>query len=256
MRKLLWGAAAIAALGAQSAHAETTGHIDLGVGYTNYDQGWDDFSSYAIGGAVQTDVAGWAVQLDGQTIMQDWTHGDGDYSHSYAAVHATSDMGSWQAGAFVGLVNWYGDGGKLVGIEGRTAMGNLSLQASAAYAAFNYNPDYDAYDARIEGSYFLSPNFALTANVGKIWASEAYGGDDDATELGVGFAYQMANGFELNGGYQHSDWSYYNGNDVTPQTLRVGFSYHFNGGSLQDETNHGASWTGAQAFTDSLSRWD
>lgn len=258
MRSILWGAAAIAAFGFQSAHAASvTGHIDGSAGYTNLNSGYDDFTAYALGGAIQTDMGGWTLGMDGQTILQDWSNGDGDYSHGYAAVHADTSMGSWDVGAFVGILNYYGDGGKMVGLETRTSWGDFSAQASTAYAAFNYNPDFDGYDVRVDGSYFFAPNFAVNGGVGETWFDGAYGSDATVTDISVGASYQFANGMELTGTYINSDFNFNNtSNDPTGQTLRIGFSYQFNGGSLQDNTNHGATWTGAQALTDSFSRWD
>jgi hypothetical protein len=255
MRRLLWGAAAIAALGFQTAHAETSGHIDAGFDYTDGYSSSDAFEAYSIGGAVQTDMGGWMLGLDGRTVLQAWNHGDGDYSHGYAALHADTSMGTWDVGAFIGILNYYGEGGKMVGLETRTSWGNFSLQGSTAYAAFNYNPDYDGYDVRLDGRYFFSPNFALTGNLGETWFDGAYGNDAEATDVGIGLAYQYANGLELSGGYQSTHFDFDGGGDNSVDSLRIAVSFHLNGGTMQDETNHGASWTGAQDLQDTFQRW-
>lgn len=260
MRKLLWGAAAIAAFGAQAAHAETSGHIDGSYensgGYNNNyaTNTWD------LGGAVQTDIAaGWTVQLDGQVEMQEWNHASGDSSHGYTALHADTSLGSWQVGGFVGLMNWYGDGGKIVGAEARTSFGNLSVQASAAYTAFNSNDDYHVSGVRAEGSYFFSPNLAVTANVGFSNAGyESDGGywDTDIRDLGIGVRYLCHDKVEVFGGYQNTDTDFSNYTDYTVDSYRVGIRFHFNGGTLQEETNSGASWNGAQAIQETFRRSD
>lgn len=254
MRRLLWGAAAIAAFGFQAAHAETTGHIDGGYAFTNYNSG-SDFDAYSIGGAVQTDVGDWTVQLDGRTVLQTWSSDCCDDSHGYAAVHAGTKAGNWEVGGFLGILNYYGDGGKMIGLEARTSSGDFSFQGSAAYVGFDWWTDYYAYDVRLDGDYFFSPNFALTGNLGETWFTFDTT-DYEATDAGIGLAYQFSNGMELNGGYQYSNFDVSNGGtDYDTDTFWIGLSYHLNGGTLQDETNHGASWRGAQDLQDTFQRW-
>ena len=99
----------------------------------------------------------------------------------------------------------------------------------------------------------LSPNFAITANVTGTWFD--YSTDYDATEYGVGATYGFGNGFEVYGGYLRSEYSPDGGNEYDYNTWNIGLRFHFNGGTVQDYTNHGPSWNGAAVLTDTFSRW-
>ena len=198
-------------------------------------------------------MSGWAVTLEGRTTLQQWDNGVGDDSHAYAAVHADTNTGAWDFGGWVGLVNYYGDGGTMFGGETRTNFGNFSLQASIGYANFDSFNDYDATNYRVQGSFFINPNFAINANVGV--TNIGYSTEVDLTQVGVGASYGFANGFELYGGYDSNDIDYGAPNDEQSDTWNLGLRYHFNGGSLQDNANDGASWGGARALSDALMLW-
>jgi hypothetical protein len=258
MRKLLWGAAAALAISAPGvAHADTTGHIDLGWENTGLSHNYGNYNSYAIGGAVQTDVTpGWTVQLDGNTMIQQWDHSSADYSHGYAALHADTTLDTFDLGAFVGLQNWYGDGGALVGVEGRTAFDNISLQGSVGYTDFRHYGRFSAWDARIAGNYFLQPNWAINAAIAGTWFNQS-GYDTDMTEYSLGTTYQFSHcpmSVSLDYTFSNNDpkgYTKYDGN-----TVMLGLHWNFGGGTLQDRTNHGASWSGAQALETAFERWD
>src|SRR5262249_33303654 len=151
-----------------------------------YDNG-NSFNGVAVGGSVQFDAwTGWSVQADGRTILQSWED-QADYSHSYAAVHADTNTGAWDFGGWVGLINYYGDGGYQIGAETRTHFDNISLQGSIGYANFNYYNNFSAWDLNVQGAYFINPDFAITGNVTGTWFDN--GTDYDTTEYGIGAAY-------------------------------------------------------------------
>jgi hypothetical protein len=257
MRKLLWGAAAVIAVSAPGiAHADTTGQMSLTYDNTNYHPG-NSFNSYALGGAVQTDVApNWTVQLDGRATLEVWDHSSYDYSYGYAAVHADTTFDGFDVGAFTGIQNSSGYGGTMFGVESRTAFDNISLQGSVAYA--NFRNLFDSWDARIDGSYFVTPNWAVNAGVAGVWWRENGGYHDNVTDLSVGTAYQFSHcpiSLFANYTYSHDkpnegDPSYHE------NTFKLGVQLNFGGGTMQDRTNHGASWSGAEAFNEQLQRWD
>ncbi len=251
MKKILLGAAAAMAI-ATPAFA-VSGHVDGGYATTEYDTG-GEFDAFHLGGAVQSDdMGGWTLQLDGRTTLHTWD-GSGDDSLGYAALHANTSMGTWDVGGFVGILNYYGDGGRLIGGEARTDFGNISLQGSTAYWEFDQFADYSGWDARVAGSYFVNPNFAINASVSGLWIDTDFT-DYDIVELSIGAAYQFSNAIEVYGDYVNTDGEYDTGGGYEADTFRIGVRFHLNGGTLQEETNDGATWEGAEHSHDILTRW-
>jgi hypothetical protein len=105
MRKLLLGAAAAAAMVAPGvASADTSGNV--GFTYESNDFDYGEFDGYSLGGALVHGMSnGWTLQADGRTTLQDWDSSSGNYSHSYAAAHMSTDVGGWDVGGFAGMVN-------------------------------------------------------------------------------------------------------------------------------------------------------
>jgi len=257
MRKLLWGAAAALAITAPAvAHADTTGHIDLGWTNTGIGDGFGNYNAYSLGGAVQTEAApGWTVQLDGNTMTQTWDHSHYDYSHGYAALHADTTLDTFDVGAFVGMQNFYGESGKLIGLEGRTAFDNISLQASTAYTTFRYGSSFSAWDARIAGNYFLQPNWAINAGIVGTWINP-HGTHVQMAEYSIGTTYKFNCPMSVSLDYTRSSDDYRHSHTYDGNTVMLGLHWNFGAGTLQDDTNHGASWSGAQALENSFARWD
>lgn len=257
MKKILLGAAAAMAIAAPTlAHAETTGVIDLGYQSDDLNKGYSNFDLWHLGGAVQTDLgsSGWTVQLDGNTALQSWDNSSGDDGQGYAAVHADTSMGTWDVGGFVGIQNYYDDGGVILGAETRTAFGNISVQGSLGYGTWNEYNDFTTWDGHVDAAYFFSPNMAVTAGFTYQEVDSDYSpSSDNQTEWSLGGEYQFANGMEVYGGYLNSDNDYSGG--YTVDTWNLGVRFHLNGGSLQDYTNHGASWNAAQTISDTITRW-
>ncbi len=254
MKRVVFGALAIAATATPAAFAEVTGVVDVNYQNTNFDPG-TDFNAINLGGAFQADAwTGWTVQVDGKTILQSW-HNQADYAHSYAAIHADTNTGMWDFGGWAGLSNYYGDGGYQVGAETRTSWDNFSAQGSIGYANFNYYSTFSAWDVNVQGAYFINPDFAITANVTGTWFSQSSSQDYQATEYGIGATYGFGNGFEVYGGYLRSDFHPDVSADYHANTWNIGLRFHFNGGAVQDYVNKGPSWDGAQVLTDTFSRW-
>lgn len=254
MKKLFLGAAAAAAIVAPGAAlANTSGYIDGGYEATEYDGG-GEFDALHLGGAIAHDFgSGWGIQADARMVNQEWDGSSSDDSHGYAALHAYTTTGSWDFAGFVGLLDYYGDGGKMIGAETRTAFGAISLSGSLGYADFeNGGSDYNALDLRVNGAYFFNPNFALTAGVGHTdWDSFF---DSDALDLSVGVAYQLTNGIAFSGEYTNTDGDGFFG-DWEVDTFRLGVRFNINGGDLQNVTNNGASWSGAADLSEAMMRW-
>lgn len=256
MKKILMGAVAAFAIAAPGlASAETTGNIDVSLGQTDWDSG-GTFDTTNLGGAVQFDaMSGWTVGLEGRTTLQQWDGSSGDDSHSYAAVHADTSMGAWDFGGWVGLMNYYGGGGTTYGLETRTNFGNFSAQGSVGFANFDQFFEYDGTNYQVSGAYFFNPNLSVNLSASATEIGYTFG-DTEMTDLGIGGAYGFGNGFEIYGGYVDTEIDYDGGGSDETETWNLGLRYHFNGGTLQDNANDGASWGGVRALSDAFTRWD
>ncbi len=250
MKKILVGAAAAAALIAPGvASADTSGAIDYTYESTDYDNG-DGFDAYSLGGAIVTDVSnGLRLQADGRTTLQEW-NSDG-YSHGYAAAHLSGDLGGFNVGGFAGMLNYYGDGGSVFGIEARRGIGNFSVDGSIAFSDFGDN-NYDGSHYNIGGSYFFMPNFAINADYSVDDIDSGAGYDLDGWSLGA--AYQFSNNIEVFGNWTNTNYEY-NGSDYNEtDALQLGVRLNINGGSLQDNAN-GGLWNSAREISDTFLRW-
>jgi len=252
MKKILLGAAAAIAIAAPSvAFADTSGYVEGGYENTEYDSG-SEFDAIHLGGGFYHSMGGWAIQSDARMVNQEWNNPFGDDSHGYAALHAVTEGGPWDFGAFIGLLDYYGDSGKMIGAETRTNFGNLSLQGTLGYGDFESFSDYNVWDAHLDASFFLSPNFAITGGAGYTeWDAFT---DSDALTLALGGAFQFANGFTLAGEYVNTDADN-SGAGWETDTFRVSLRFDINGGSLQDITNDGASWNGGVQLHETMLRW-
>jgi hypothetical protein len=253
MRTLLLGAAAAAAMIAPGmASANTSGSIGFMAETNDFDYGSGEFWGYNLGGAVMTNMSnGLNVQLDGRTTLQDWDCCDTYYSHGYAALHVSGDMGGWDLGGLLGMVNYYGEGGILIGAEARTMFGNFSLDGSIANTDFADN-DYSGTAYRAGGAFFISPNFAVTG--GASFTDVESGLDYEITELSLGGAYQLANNVELFGGYTNTNGERSNGTEYEGDTFQFGVRLNLNGGTLQENAADGV-WTSAEHVADTWVRW-
>jgi hypothetical protein len=253
MRTLLLGAAAAAAMIAPGmASANTSGSIGFMAETNDFDYGSGEFWGYNLGGAVMTNMSnGLNVQLDGRTTLQDWDCCDTYYSHGYAALHVSGDMGGWDLGGLLGMVNYYGEGGILIGAEARTMFGNFSLDGSIANTDFADN-DYSGTAYRAGGAFFISPNLAVTG--GASFTDVESGLDYEITELSLGGAYQLSNNVELFGGYTNTNGERSNGTEYEGDTFQFGVRLNLNGGTLQENAADGV-WTSAEHVADTWVRW-
>lgn len=254
MKKILLGAAAALAIAAPGvALADTSGYVEGGYEGTEYDPG-SEYDALHLGGGIYHSMGGWAIQADGRTVNQEWDGSSGDDGHGYAAVHAATEGGAWDFGGFVGLLDYYGDGGMMIGGETRTNFSNLSLQGNLGYAEFDEFTEYSLLDGRIDAAFFFMPNFAVTGGVARSewdYAPNNY----EATSLSVGAAFQFAQHFTVSGEYIYGDWERDTGGDYETDTFRIALRFDIDGGSLQDVTNDGASWNGGAALHESMLRW-
>ncbi len=250
MKNIFVGAAAAAALIAPGvASADTIGAVDYTYENTEYDSG-SDFDAYSLGGAVATDIShGLRLQADGRTSLQEWT--DDGYSHGYAAAHLSGDLAGFNVGGFAGMLNYYGDGGSVYGVEARNDWGNFSVDGSIAFSDFGDN-NYDGEHYNIGGSYFFMPNFAINAGYSVNEIDSGAGYDLDAWSLGA--AYQFANNIEVFGNWTNTNYEYSGSDYNETDSLQLGVRLNIGGGTLQDNTN-GGLWNSARDISDTFLRW-
>lgn len=252
MKTFLVGAAAAAALIAPGvASADTQGAIDFTFEQTDYDNSFSDFDTYALGGGFAADVShGLRLQLDGRAVLQDFDGFSGDSSHGYAAAHLSGDLGGFNVGGFLGIVNYYGDAGTFLGAEARHAFGNFVADGSIGHADFDSG--YDGTSYRLGGSYFFMPNFSVSGGYG--FTGIDSGQDHDITEWKFGAAYQFTNNIELYGAYIDSENDRSVSADYEFETFQIGMRLNFGGGTLQDNTNTGL-WNSARQISETWARW-
>ncbi len=256
LKKLLVGTAVTAALMTPGlTSADTSGSIGLSYEHNDFDYSSNgEFQGYNLGGAIIHDLSDTlTLQADGRTTLQDWDCCDSYYSQGYAAAHLSTDLGSWDLGGFAGFVNYYGEGGVLIGAEARTALGNFSLDGAYSLTDFAENGAYGTA-ARLGGAFFINPNFAVTAGAGYSWIDGSGSTEYDITELSLGGAYQFANNIELYGGYTNTDAERSTGTEYEGDTFQLGVRFNVGGGTLQDNTNDGAWWS-AEHVSDTWNRW-
>lgn len=260
MKKILWGAAAALAVAAPAANAETTGHVDFSYQTANleYDGGSDyDIDGWRLGGAVITPLSdAWSVQFDAAHQTATYDNSDYDNGYSAATAHALYNGGSWRAGGFGGFSSIYGQTLYMLGGEGQWNHSNFSLDGSLTYGATSDGYDYEMWDVRIGGDYFLSPDFALNGAISNT-TLEYSSGETDVTGLELGAAYRFANSpFSVEGGYRYEQWEYDGGSEADANIFRIGVSFDFGSGSLQERVQEGASFNNAISIADIYSRWD
>jgi hypothetical protein len=258
MKKTLFGAAAAIAIVAPFgvAHAEGSGHIDLAYTSSNLDYsggGNSDIDAWTFGGAMIVPMGGWDLQIDASHENYNWDNSDYDNAATNVTAHAIMRNDQYAIGGYAGFGGIYSQTLYMVGAEGQMYFGNMTLGGAVSYGDTSDGYDYTAWDARINGAYFVNPNFELNATVS--WTNwDDY--DDTATGYGVGARYRFdGSRFSVSGNYLRENWDY-GTSDADADVFKVGVSYAFGSDSLQDENQHGASFDAASRFVDVWTRWD
>ena len=94
------------------------------------------------------------------------------------------------------------------------------------------------WTAQLEGRYFVTENFRISANAGLV---RAKGGGARTTVRTVGFGAEFQPGnlpFSIQGGYMHADAS---NSSAEADIVRVGMRWNFDGGSLAERDRLGPS---------------
>lgn len=242
VKSMLAAVAAIAALSAAPAFAETVNSGYVGVSAANFDNDNDDAQEYALTGALAFPLSGaWGAQVDAQLATID---SDADNEDSFGGTgHVFHRTASHLIGAFVGAadaddVTVYGGG-----VEGDLYLANWTLGGRVSYATDDSDIDSDTWSVEARGTYFVGDNFTVGGGVGYSDTSVDVAGVDDfsATYVGVDTEYQLATApisFFGGASYVSPD----EGDEVT--AVQIGVRWNWNSDSLRDRDRSGASLPG------------
>lgn len=242
MRKVMFGAALVAAMAAPAlAHADDL-KGSLGVHYNNWDP--DNASNvdlYALDGSISNQFSnGWTVQGDASNERLDI--GGASLGSSYGAVSAGVRNDQYALYGFVSLGSYTGLSGSGFGAGGQLYLNNVVLDGSVGYTDFS-NAHAHATHESVDGTYFINDNFGVTGTVSHADLSVP-GPDVDNTAYGVSGSYRFAaHPVTLSLGYTKND---IDSGDVN--VWHVGFAWDFGSDSLRDRATHGPSWNGAASM--------
>jgi opacity protein-like surface antigen len=239
MKKLLIGVAATAGLLAPGVASAETNAV-IGARYISGDVESFDFDAYGLSGAFNHDFSnGWEVQMDGFSGRTDIS--GCCISTGYAAVHVGTRSENHSFGAFVGTQQLIIYSGVAVGIEGQMHFSNVTLNGSVGMADFG-DLDTELTAATIDGTYFVTPNFGISAVV-----SHADIDDFDATGWGLGGEFRFSGPASIAINYRQTDFD-----SAELDTWTIGLNFDLGTGSLQERAQSGPSWHGARALSESL----
>lgn len=239
---MLAAVAAIAALSAAPAFAETVNSGYVGVSAANFDNDNDDAQEYALNGAVAFPLSGsWGVQLDATAATID---SDADNEDSFGGTaHVFHRTSSALIGAFVGAsdtddVTAYGGG-----VEGDLYLANWTLAGRVSYSTDDSDVDSDTWAIEARGTYFINDSFTVGGGIGYADTSVDVAGVDDfsSTYFGVDAEYQLATApISFFGGASYVEPD--EGDETT--AVQVGVRWNWNTDSLRDRDRSGASLSG------------
>ena len=258
MKKTLLGAAAAFAIAAPvSAHADVTGHLDLSYQAANIDWGGggdSDVNAWTLGGAMIMPLHdGWNLQLDANHENYNWDSSDYDNAATNVTLHGVYRTDNYGIGGYAGFGSIWSQTIYMFGGEGQYYLPNATLGGAISYGAMSDGYDYKAWDARVNGSYFFTPNFAVNATASYTWWDDY---DLDVTGFGIGAEYRFENcPFSIGGNYLRERWEY-SSSDADVDIFKISLTYHFGADTLQAQSQHGASFDAAPRFIDVWTRWD
>jgi len=79
----------------------------------------------------------------------------------YGGAEGIGTGGLGDTGGYAGFGGIYGQTLYMVGAEGQFYLNNITLGGAVSYGDTSDGYDYTAWDGRINGSYFVTPNFAV-----------------------------------------------------------------------------------------------
>ncbi len=241
MKKLMLGAVAAAALMTPGmAGAETNAVV--GFDYNSIDYGAvGDADSYGFDAAFSHGFSnGWDLQVDGSSLRVD--AGGCCTNSGYAAMHLGMHNDRHSLAGFVGFQDFAIFSGLSLGVEGQMYLSQATIGGSVSHTDFG-DIDLEATHVQVDGSYFINPDFSLSAGFAHTDAD--FG---DWNSWGVGGEYRFAGSpASVSLGYKQAD---FDGAEV--DALTIGLTLDLGTGSLHDRSRSGPSWNGARSLNDNL----
>jgi len=243
MKKFLVGAVATAALLTPAVAAADTNAV-FGVHYGTADVDDIDVDAYGFNGGFSHDLdSATFFQFDGDYSRLD-IEGDCCFASSYGAAHYGMRNDQYALAGFVSLNDFFAYSGFGYGIEGAFYMPNVVINGSLAGMDFD-DLDLSGYNAAIDGSFFVTPNFAINGLISYTEADDAL--DADWTTYGLSGEYRFHGPMSVELGWRNTD---FDGGDVDAWT--IGLNFDLGTGSLRDRASSGPSMVGGANLHEAL----
>ena len=237
MKTLFLATAAVAALAAAPALAQTAPTGSIGAAWTNADAELGGVSAEGNGGYVDGNVAGpifgdWTV-----TMGASFAWADGDLGDNHAAagqVHLTRKMGDVRAGAFVAASDAGDETLTSLGAEVQKYMGPVTLSGALVFSTME---SADAITASGDVGFYPMDNLRL--NVGVSGGSiEFTGTNAEFYSAGLGAEYQFTGTpVSVFTAYDHTTLD---DADLDVDTVSVGLRFSFGSDGLKAREQSGA----------------
>lgn len=244
MRKILLSAAAMLAVGAGTAVAETTGSVGVATTNNEYENGYD-YDTWEFNGSIFHRVAGpWAVQGELGLEEADYGSGNDDDGHHYA-VHGLYAQDAYTLGVFGGQAEIFDDLDiDFFGAEGAYRFANVTVSGSLIDGEAYDAVDYDRY--RVGGRYFFGDNIAVGAN----YARTDYSNTDwDTWDVGGDYRFGSLP-ITLSATYLSQE-----GDFIDVDTWQFGARWSFGTANLREDDRN-APIANADSYVADLRRWD
>jgi hypothetical protein len=242
MRKILLSAAAVLAIGAGNAVAETTGSVGVTTTNNEYPSGFD-YDTMELDASVFHRITGpWAIQGEVGLEEVDYGGGNDDDGHHYA-VHGLFAPDAYSVGLFAGQAEIF-DTLEIdfFGAEGAYRFTNFTVSGSVIDGETSV--DYDRY--RVGGKYFFGDNLAVGAN----YAMTEYGVSDwDTWDVGGEFRFGSFP-ITLTAGYLAQE-----GDSIDVETWQFGARWSFGTANLRED-DRTAPIADVDTYVGDLRRWD
>jgi hypothetical protein len=142
-------------------------------------------------------------------------------------------IGGWAGWAHSGGADLLG-----IGAEGQAYLSGATLYGAVGYGHVDDVTNQNLWTAQVEGRYFVTENFRISANAGLV-RSKAAGAKSTVRTVGFGAEFQPGNlPFSVQGSYMHADAS---NSSAEADILRIGMRWNFDGGSLAERDRLGPS---------------
>lgn len=235
MKKLFLATAAVAALIAAPAAAQSVGSFGLTYANSEIDFGGieADDDAWNVDGVVAMPAFGgdWTVTVNGDLSYTDAGSED-DYAVA-GAWHLTKMVGSdLRAGGFIAAADVGDDSGWTFGAEAQKYLANATLTGVVSYTVSDDTPA-DFWTVGGDAAFYVRENLRLNAGLSYNIIEDS---DADAWTYGVGAEYEFTGTpFSVNAGFARTDIE-----DLDVDTWSIGLRYSF-GGGLQARDRAGAS---------------